>query len=151
MEPCPPAAQPLTPDIFQPGAAMRDRGPLWKIGKDGTHSYLYGTLHVGRRDWLPPGATVLAALRESETVALELDPLDLQPQALQGYVPRRGAAPLPAPLQKRLDAAWRAECLPDAMRLGATCSPGVKKNVEPTPGSDSHQMRPPWRSTIFLT
>ena len=26
----------------------------------------------------------------------------------------------------------------------------VKKNVDPLPGSDSTQMRPPWRSTIFL-
>ena len=26
----------------------------------------------------------------------------------------------------------------------------VKEKVEPLPGSDSTQMRPPWRSTIFL-
>jgi hypothetical protein len=26
----------------------------------------------------------------------------------------------------------------------------VKKKVEPSPGSDSTQIRPPWRSTIFL-
>ncbi len=25
----------------------------------------------------------------------------------------------------------------------------LKKNIEPTPGVDSTQMRPPWRSTIF--
>jgi hypothetical protein len=29
-------------------------------------------------------------------------------------------------------------------------SGNVKKNVDPLPGSDSTQISPPWRSTIFL-
>lgn len=117
---CPPTPQPFTPEMFQgPGAAAApDRGPLWRIRKDGATSYLFGTLHVGRREWMPPGPALRAALRETEVLALELDPLDLQLDVLKAYVPRRGAAPLPPPLQKRLDAAWRAECLPAELRLG---------------------------------
>jgi len=33
--------------------------------------------------------------------------------------------------------------------LSAEVAGSVKKKVEPFPGSDSTQMRPPWRSTIW--
>lgn len=115
---CPPTPQPFTPDMFQPAATTPDRGPLWKISRDGAVSYLHGTLHVGRRDWLPAGPAISRALRESDVVALELDPLDIAPQAVAAYKPRRGEAPLPPPLRERMEAVWRAECLPATVRIG---------------------------------
>src|SRR5207248_10149019 len=74
---CPPAAQPPTAEQAQAGLQnARDRGFLWRLRKDGHVSYLYGTVHVARQDWMVPGPTVMAALRASDTLALELDMLD---------------------------------------------------------------------------
>ncbi len=65
---CPPAVQAsATP------APARDRGPLWRLQRDGRTSYLYGTVHVGRPDWATPGPRVQAALRASRILALEID------------------------------------------------------------------------------
>ena len=74
---CPPALQTPSPEMIK--AAMnsaRDRGFLWRISKDGQTSFLYGTIHVAKFDWMFPGPQVMKALRESDTMALELDILD---------------------------------------------------------------------------
>jgi hypothetical protein len=115
---CPPAPQPFTPEMFDPARPSRDRGPMWRIERDGRTSFLYGTLHVGRRDWLPPGPAVRTAFQQARVLALEIDPLDIDPRAMAAFVPRRGATPLGAALQARLDAAWAAECLPREARVG---------------------------------
>lgn len=54
----------------------RDRGLLWRLEKDGRHSYLYATVHLSRADWAIPGPRIVAALRSTDVVALELDPAD---------------------------------------------------------------------------
>ncbi len=74
---CPPSA----PDLRQLPmdelrAKARDRGVLWKLQKDGRTSWLYGTVHVGRPEWMVPGPRTVAALRGADLVALELDPAD---------------------------------------------------------------------------
>ena len=51
----------------------KDRGFLWKISKDGKHSYLYGTMHLGRLEWWAPGPQMLAAIHDSRVIALEMD------------------------------------------------------------------------------
>jgi uncharacterized protein YbaP (TraB family) len=115
---CPPTVQAPTPAQAQAGMrAARDRGFLWRIRRDGRESYLYGTMHVAKADWMYPGPSVAAALAASSVLALELDLLDPQVQSRLGASlrPQPGAAPLPAALVRRLDAQWRTACLPAAM------------------------------------
>ncbi|MDP9607130.1 UNVERIFIED_ORG: uncharacterized protein YbaP (TraB family) [Variovorax paradoxus] len=73
---CPPSA---IASLEKPGAGLRngiDRGVLWRIERDGRTSWLYGTIHIGRGDWVRPGPTIQKALMQSDTVALELDMRD---------------------------------------------------------------------------
>lgn len=113
---CPPAARAPTPEQMQQGLRdARDRGFLWRLRKDGRVSYLYGTVHVARMDWMMPGPGVMAALRASEVVALELDVLDpgIQERLRAGMALRPGPG-LPDALAERLRQQARAACLPDA-------------------------------------
>ena len=81
---CPPQASPPTAGQLRDGLRdARDRGLLWRIDKDGQTGWLYGTLHVGRPAWASPGPRVHQALREADTVALELDLAD--PAVLQAF------------------------------------------------------------------
>ncbi|RSZ32628.1 TraB/GumN family protein [Variovorax sp. 553] len=73
---CPPSA---IASLEKPGVGLRngiDRGVLWRIERDGRTSWLYGTIHIGRGDWVRPGPTIQKALTQSDTVALELDMRD---------------------------------------------------------------------------
>ena len=119
-EACPPAAQAPTREQAQAGLAQaRDRGFLWRISKDGRNSYLYGTIHVARLEWMYPGATVLRAAVSSEQIALEIDLLD--PATAQRLAAALGAdadAALPDPLAARLRAQAERACLPPQV-LGA--------------------------------
>jgi uncharacterized protein YbaP (TraB family) len=118
--PCPPSAAAPTAQQMQAGARdARDRGLLWRVRKDGRSSYLYGTIHVGRLEWVFPGRTLAGALREADTLALELDPSD--PAVAQGLAAAAGAArpaTLPAPLQERLQRQLAAACVPPAAVQG---------------------------------
>ena len=110
---CPPGAPP--PSAAQLAAAERqDRGFLWAIDRDGRRSYLYGTLHVGRPEWMRSGPRVSAALSATDVLALEIDPTDpgVQAELANGD----GAPPLavPAAMKSRLKRQVAAACLPDA-------------------------------------
>ncbi|WP_280813998.1 TraB/GumN family protein [Variovorax sp. TBS-050B] len=75
---CPPSA---IASLGKPGAAVGqwnavDRGLLWRAERDGRTSWLYGTIHVGRAEWVRPGPTVQNALEQSDALALELDVRD---------------------------------------------------------------------------
>ncbi|MCP1574052.1 uncharacterized protein YbaP (TraB family) [Herbaspirillum rubrisubalbicans] len=50
-----------------------DRGPLWEITRDGTRSYLYGTIHVAKLEWDFPGPTIRKALNASRKLVVEID------------------------------------------------------------------------------
>lgn len=70
---CPPSA---LASLEKPGMGVRngiDRGVLWRIERDGRSSWLYGTIHVGRGDWVRPGPAIQKALAQSDVLALELD------------------------------------------------------------------------------
>ena len=111
---CPPAAVEPTPARMQAGIkTARDHGFLWRVRKDGRDSWLYGTLHVARFEWMFPGPTVLTALKASDTIALELDLLDhdIQRRMASGIAASTGA-PLPEPLKQRVLRQAEAECLP---------------------------------------
>jgi len=144
---CPPAAVPLDPATIPQGLrAARDRGALWRVEQGGRTSWLYGTVHAAYRDWMLPGPTVLAAVRASDVVALELDPLDPAiAQALQAAMRQPpGAPPLPPALAQRLHAQAVAACAADAlaplrpeMQVAAlSVMAGRRDGIDPAYGTD---------------
>lgn len=98
-----------------------DRGFLWRISRGGRDSFLYGTLHAGRAEWLALGPRTEASLARTGALALEINVMDPAVQvtlrdATQGP-PRR----LPTELMQSLRAAWATECLPpDELQAGPT-------------------------------
>jgi uncharacterized protein YbaP (TraB family) len=119
---CPPAARaPTADERAQAIAQARDRGFLWRISKKGKSSYLYGTIHIGRMEWMFPGPQTTAALKASTVVALELDFTDAElMQRLQAGMAAQASQtdmPLPDDLAERLRASLRAACVPpEALR-----------------------------------
>lgn len=116
---CPPAAAPLTEAQVRDGLRdARDRGLLWRLEKGGRVSWLYGTIHVARQAWMFPGPKLLAALRESDRLALELDLMDpaVVNRLQQALRQPADAVPLPPALQARLEAAARSACLGNALQ-----------------------------------
>ncbi|MDA8455570.1 TraB/GumN family protein [Acidovorax sp. GBBC 3334] len=110
---CPPVATPIDPAaIPQALREARDHGLLWRVEQGGRTSWLYGTVHAARRDWMLPGPTVLAAVQGSDRIALELDLLDPAVGAALQAAMRNppGAAPLPPDLARRLAAQIDAAC-----------------------------------------
>lgn len=111
---CPPAPTKPTAEMFQ--AAVRNasnHGYLWRISKDGRTSYLYGTIHVGKLEWIYPGPTVDAALRATDSVALELDMMDpeIKDRTNKGLASVHGNS-LPEPLEKRMHRLADSLCVP---------------------------------------
>jgi uncharacterized protein len=110
---CPPPAptiESLKPEQLR--ADVRDRGFLWRLTRDGRTSWLYGTVHVSRPEWLLPGPKVQSALLESEVLALELDLGDPDLAKIftaPGDVARNGR--VLAGLQPRLAKAAEHECV----------------------------------------
>lgn len=115
---CPPVARMPTAPQLRDGQLRhaRDRGFLWRITKDDRHSYLYGTIHVGRFEWAFPGPTVIEALHATDALALEVDLGDPQgAQRAQAAMARpAGAPPLPPALAARLQRQIDLACLPAA-------------------------------------
>lgn len=120
-----PAAQGCPPTMVAPSQQelvllqrhARDRGMLWKLEHDGRTSWLYGTIHVNKLEWMMPGPRTIRALMGVDRLALELNLLD--PTVLQalteGLRARKGAPPLPPALQQRLDRQLQAACMPEAL------------------------------------
>ena len=111
---CPPEAKIPSPAQVEAGMKnARDRGFLWRATKDGRTSYLYGTIHVGRPEWLFPGPEVMRAVHASGTIALELDVLDpALVQRLQEGTKRKADEVVPKNTERRLQAQLKAACLP---------------------------------------
>ncbi len=107
---------PLSAERFEAGLReASDHGFLWRLVKNGRTSYLYGTIHAARLEWMFPGPRITAALAASDVLALELDVLDSDIQARLAASAR--AAPeerLAAPLQQRIDRRMVAECIDPA-------------------------------------
>ena len=57
------------------------RPPLWEIRAGDATAYLFGTIHVGTAGFYPLPETVEAAFRNSDTLALEADPNNVQEAA----------------------------------------------------------------------
>lgn len=114
---CPPVAAAPTPEQLQAAVRQaRNRGALWKATRDGRSVYLFGTIHVGNLDWAIPGPSVAAALRASDTLALELDITDPQLMARMVTPAASAPPPLPAALAERLARRLDAACVPAQAR-----------------------------------
>lgn len=111
---CPPVAQAPTPEQLQAAqAAAKDRGALWRLRKDGRVSYLYGTVHVGKLDWVFPGPQLQAAMRATEVLAVEVNPMDPAFMTeVQSAQTQAAKLTLTSTEQARLDAEADAACLP---------------------------------------
>lgn len=109
---CPPVAPPLTSDTLNAGMrSAKDHGFLWRVSKDGRSSYLYGTIHAARTEWMFPGPVTLEALRSSDTLALELDLLDPDVQRrLASSMAGQRREPLPPALTRRIERQLKAQC-----------------------------------------
>jgi uncharacterized protein YbaP (TraB family) len=110
---CPPIAQKPTPEEMKAGIHnARDHGFLWRISKDGHTSYLYGTIHIAKADWMYPGPSVWQALRAADTIALELDMMDpdIQKRLTRGMASMHKNA-LPESTAKRIAQQASLECV----------------------------------------
>ncbi len=111
---CPPAPQKPTEEMVRAGMrAARDHGFLWRISKDGRTSYLYGTMHIAKYDWMFPGPSVMQALISSDIIALEIDVTDagMEARLEKGMASLHGTA-LPKPLEKRMRQYADTLCVP---------------------------------------
>jgi uncharacterized protein YbaP (TraB family) len=111
---CPPAPQEPTPEQLRAGVRdARDHGFLWRISKDGRSSWLFGTIHIAKLDWVYPGPALRDAMAQSDTLALEIDPLDpTMQQRFAKTLSGQPKTPLPPALQERLTRRVQSECLP---------------------------------------
>ena len=110
---CPPALEAPTPEMIQTGMSKaRDHGFLWRISKNGHASYLYGTIHLGKFDWMFPGKQVTQAIRATDTIALELDMLDKNVQEeMAKRMAKLHSKTLPIALDKRMRKQAEANCI----------------------------------------
>ena len=130
----------------------QDHGFLWRLRRDGRESFLYGTIHVARRDWFVPGPQVSAALRSVQALAPELDLSsdDVRIRIQQAMVPPAGRAPLPATVLARLAAAEAAACpgalaaasaavrtRPEMRAIGLLLQAGRRVGLEPSYSIDA--------------
>jgi uncharacterized protein YbaP (TraB family) len=109
---CPPALPQAS--AAEQAAAPRDRGLLWRATRDGRVLHLYGTLHVGKPHWKKLGPRTSAALRDSDVLALEIDPLDPALGAAMAELPY--PRQFSAAMRERLELAYRRACMaPEAL------------------------------------
>lgn len=110
----PPPATPTAEEIQSMVKAAKDRGFLWKYEKSGNTGYLYGSIHLGRREWIVPGPKTMAALQSSGVIALELDIFDPQIQGQMSDPSRFGIknVTLPPPLKLRMETMAKRVCAP---------------------------------------
>lgn len=130
---CPPVAQaPSIEQIKEQAGKAQDRGFLWQISKDGRSSYLYGTMHLGKLQWALPGPEMIAALKQSKVIALELDISDPQ-IAEQFKAPALEGLPKPSlskAMQARVDKQLEATCLPkDALEEMSASHPVLQMST----------------------
>jgi uncharacterized protein YbaP (TraB family) len=121
---CPPPPDVLTPERIQQGVRnAQNRGPLWRITRDGQTSWLYGTAHVSSADWVFPGPEVVAALQQADVLALELNFLDVESlkPLIEPVEPGLIARVLDAPRAARVARQVALACLP----------PGALGNLRP--------------------
>lgn len=113
QETCPPQFKPTSQQVEAARKNALDHGFLWRISKGGHSSWLYGTIHIAKFEWMFPGPQVMQALQATDTMALELDVLDpaLNSKTEQGIQKMRKTK-LPAVTAKRIRKLAEALCVP---------------------------------------
>ncbi|WP_229215557.1 TraB/GumN family protein [Duganella sp. CY15W] len=71
---------------------MPNRGALFKVQQGGHTLYLFGTIHVGARNFYPLEPRLSGLLKKAPVLALEIDPLG-DPQKLARAVQQHGLNP----------------------------------------------------------
>ncbi len=102
-------------DWLRKADAATPRGPLFAFSKDGKTHYLFGSLHVGKPEFLPPDWGVNAPLAYASAIALEVDPSNMG--RIQAAIantamvkqPGAGLAKLPTALANQLRKAALAQ------------------------------------------
>jgi len=115
-------------------AAAPNRGALFKVTQGARTLYLFGTIHVGAKDFYPLEPRMAGILKKAPVLALEIDPLG-DPRQLAGAVQRHGM--LAKGSSPALTPAWRAR-LDRLLRL---------YRIEP----ESVAMMKPWLQASLLT
>lgn len=146
-EACPPQARLPAPAELQTLARQaRNHGLLWRVRHEGRTSWLYGTIHVGKLEWLMPGPDIVRAVKAADSLALELDVTN--PEVLQqlgdGLRARPDAAALPAALAQRLAQQRKAACAddsvaamrPEAQLMTLQALVGRSQGLDPSYGVD---------------
>jgi uncharacterized protein YbaP (TraB family) len=138
-----------TTSIKQPTAELirlaklnaHDHGFLWRISKDGHTSYLYGTIHIGKYEWMFLGPQLMKAFRETDVVAVDMD---IQ-KRLSADMEIKQHKQMPVPLQARIKRQAKALCvsydaiaaLPAEMQVTIlTAHEGEREGLEPKYGID---------------
>jgi uncharacterized protein YbaP (TraB family) len=106
------AASALATDAGSNATAQTTRhgGALFTVERGGHTTYLFGTIHVGNADFFPLAPQVMAALRQSSRIAIEIDASDTQAvgQLIQQYAlypnDSASAQDMPAALQQQVNA-----------------------------------------------
>lgn len=124
---------------------MQDRGLLWRVQDGERTSWLYGTLHVGKRGILP-GRTILRAMVATDLLALELDVLNPQvmQQLIEGFQARVDALALPAELEARLAQQRKQACAEHLSTQRPTPSCGAGQPTRPQVWADGRGLAPIW-------
>lgn len=119
---CPPSAPlPGRELMLRAQTQAADRGLLWRVSRDGRDSFVYGSMHAGRPEWMALGPQTERALARTGVLALEVDVMDPAVQAALGAVTDGPPRRLPDDVAQALRAAWQAECLPPQdLQTGAT-------------------------------
>lgn len=116
---CPPqAAMPTQGEMVTGMMQAQDRGYLWRVERNGKTSWLYGTIHVAKADWMYPGPQILDALRQSDHLVVELNMLDpkVGQELVRLFSQPAGTPALPAALESRLSKLEDDACVPAAVR-----------------------------------
>lgn len=141
----PPLSLPTQAELRAMAAHVQDRGLLWRVQDGERTSWLYGTLHVGKREWMQPGHTIVRALYGADLLALELNVLDPQviQQLLEGFKAHANTPALPAELEARLAQQRKQACAdnlrtqrPDAQLVGLVSQLGRRQGLQAELGAD---------------
>ncbi len=90
-----------------PATTIPNRGALFKVEQGARTMYLFGTIHVGSKDFYPLEPRLAAALTQAPVLALEIDPLGDQ-QRLARALQKYGLALKGGASMATLSPEWRA-------------------------------------------
>lgn len=100
-------AEALAPVAAPAATIVPNRGALFKVEQGGRTLYLFGTIHVGTRDFYPLEPRLAGVLKQAPVLALEIDPLGDQ-QRLARALQKYGLALKGGASMASLSPAWRA-------------------------------------------